>query len=350
MGNQKEVKLERWKIILLVVLLLLFVVVIGAVMYWEHVILPQNSAEAGADALQTMPTTQTMESTPLVTEAPTEATEPTVPAETLIKDGMVRLMLVGQDTRDDGSRERSDTMILCVFDTNAKKLTMISFLRDIYLPIPGHSSSRLNASYSWGGFDLLNSTLKQNFGVEVDGDIELNFYGFMDLIDYLGGVDIELTAKEANYLNNRNFSDIGGTNDWTLHEGMNHLDGTQALAYSRVRQIDSDFYRTERQRNVLIAILERFKTASVEELINAMDMLLNESVSNLSDDMLLGYALELYPMLAECEVVTQHIPADGTWKYATIKGMSVIDVDLEANREICAQLMSPETDDQPDAE
>lgn len=270
---------------------------------------------------------------PVRTDPPTEAvTEPTAPAERRI----VNMLLVGQDRREDEGRGRSDSMILCNFDTGTKTLTMVSFLRDIYLEIPGRSSNRLNAAYSWGGIDLLNKTLEQNFGVQTDVQIEIDFSGFQTMIDYLGGVDIELTADEAEYINNSR-----GT---ALTAGVNHLDGDLALVYSRIRYLDSDFGRTARQRNVLTALLEQFGDASFQSMLNALDVFLLESESNLSDDALLSLMLELYTMLRDCTVASHQIPADGTYSYQTIKGMSIIKVDLEANTRLLEEWL-PYADD-----
>ena len=154
--------------------------------------------------------------------------------------------------------------------------------------------------------------------------IEIDFSGFQTMIDYLGGVDVTLTAEEAEYINNSR-----GT---ALTAGVNHLDGDLALVYSRIRYLDSDFGRTARQRNVLKALLEQFGGASLQEMLNALDVFLVESESNLTDEELLGLMLELYTMLRDCTVVSYQIPADGTYRYQTIRGMSVIQADLEANR------------------
>ena len=115
-------------------------------------------------------------------------------------------------------------MILCSIDPDTKQISMISFLRDRYVQIPGgYSDNRLNAAYVFGGFPLLMDTLQTNFGVSIDGCFEVDFSGFQSVIDILGGVDIEMTSKEARTIN------IG------TEAGVYHLDGTKALAYSRIR-------------------------------------------------------------------------------------------------------------------
>lgn len=314
-------KKRSWNLRISIILIVLFLGFLVGVMLWEHSSSDGNAATEPSSA----PTDTTAESVE-TTETQPPTTE--LPEETLpeFEARQINFLLVGRDWHGEGENGRSDTMILCSVDTGAKTVTMISFLRDIYLPIPGYGSNRLNAAYSWGGTELLKETLKENFDVEVDVSLEIDFDGFEALIDYLGGVDVELTDREANYLNNGH--------GWQLTAGTNHLDGAQALAYSRIRYLDSDFVRTQRQQNVLTALLQSFRSASVQEMLGAVDAFLDLSTSDHTDEELLGYALELYSILSECEVISGRIPADGTYSYKTIRGMSVIEVDFDENKEL----------------
>ena len=182
-------------------------------------------------------------------------------------------------------------------------------------------------------FHMLIETMEENFGVTVDVTLEIDFDGFETLIDLLDGVDIDLTAEEAGHMNRGH--------GWSLTEGTNHLNGEQALAYSRIRKLDSDFGRTERQRNVLTALMQKYRSASLQEMLNVADAFLDQSTSNRTDNELLGYALELYPTLAEASLVSHQVPAEGTWNYVTIRGMSVISVDLEENSLLLKELLEP---------
>lgn len=321
MNEKKKKKSGLFNILFSGILLALFLIFLVGVFLWQNrrpeLPGPTETSESQSQTVQTDPTEPT--------QMPTEATQPPAAPR------RVNFLLVGRDWHSEGENGRSDTMILCSMDTGAKTVKMVSFLRDLYLPIPGHGSSRLNASYSWGGAELLKQTLDQNFGVTVDVNLEIDFDGFETMIDYLGGVDITLTDREAAYLN-RNYG-------WTLTEGPAHLDGEQALAYSRIRHIDSDFVRTLRQQNVLTALLERFRTATLQEVLSTLDLFLDQSTSNLTDEELLVLMLELYPMLKDSALTGHQVPADGTYSYATIRGMSVIEADLDANRAILAQLL-----------
>lgn len=317
----KKKKMSRLNITVSLVLLAVFVAFLAGVMIWERsrpgVNAPTENQPAGSTAAM---------ETAIPTTLPPETTLPEFAAR------RINFLLVGRDWHGEGENGRSDAMILCSVDTGEKTVTMISFLRDIYLKIPGHGSNRLNAAYSWGGAELLKETLKENFDVDVDVTLEIDFEGFEATIDYLGGVDIALTDQEAAYLNK--------TYDWSLSGGTCHLNGEEALAYSRIRFLDSDFVRTERQRNVLVALMEKYKTATLQEMLLATDEFLDQSTSDHTDDELLGYALELHAMMQGSTVTTHRVPADGTYSYETIRGMSVIDVDLEENKELLHNLLS----------
>lgn len=245
----------------------------------------------------------------------------TEPVDTIAADeNLVTIMLIGQDARPGESRARSDTMILATFDTEHKKIYLTSFLRDLYVQIPGYEDTRLNHAFAYGGMTLLSETMSANFGVQIDNSVVVNFDSFTDVIDALGGVDIELSSAEAKIVG--------------VGSGMQHLNGTQALEYARIRKIDNDFGRTERQRKVLSAIFQSAKSMSLDQingLVNTIFPLVSTNMSNMD---IVGYVAELLPMLADAEFITYSIPADGTYSFNKIRGMSVIVADMEANRQI----------------
>lgn len=259
---------------------------------------------------------------------PEDVTLPETPVD-LVDNGknVVHILLVGQDTYSKTSRSRTDSMILCTINRSAKTVTLTSFMRDMYVRIPGYYSHRMNTAYVLDGFTALYDTLEFNFGVVVEHGVAVNFASFKEVIDTVGGVDVELTGSEARHLNGQNW-------DWSLREGVNHLDGEQALAYSRIRKLDSDFNRTSRQRAVMLALFERAKTLSVTELLDLADVLFPMVVTDMSNADILSLAMELAPMLSELSVVTQRIPADGEYDSVMIDGMAVLLPDLEANRQI----------------
>lgn len=263
------------------------------------------------------------------------------PSEIVEGEHIVNILLIGQDRRPGQGRQRSDSMILCTLNTQTKKLTMTSFLRDMYVQIPGYRNNKINACYQIGGSKLLNECLRLNFAVEVDHNIEVDFDGFMGLIDLVGGVDIELTAAEASYLNKRGNWDLTGNDGWTLQKGMNTLNGAQALAYSRIRAIGTDFQRTERQRKVLTVLLEKVKDLSLSQMTKLIDQMVPMIATDMEMSDMVGYATMLVQMFSEMEVESLRIPANGTYSYADFKGAGdSIVVDFDTNRKILADALT----------
>ncbi len=249
-------------------------------------------------------------------------------------DNIVNIMLIGQDARDGVVRARSDTMILLTLNKDTKTITMTSFLRDLYVKIPGYDDNKMNAAYAFGGMSLLDKTLEQNFGVQVDGYVEVDFSRFAEVIDLLGGVDLELREDEAATVNY-------ATGRYALGKGMMHLDGEQALAYSRIRHLDADadFSRTNRQRKVINALIEKFRNTKLTTLLGLLDDLLPMIATDMSNKEMIDLATDLFPMLADCTIVSQRIPADGAYELATIRGMSCVVADMDAARKLLEETL-----------
>ena len=266
-------------------------------------------------------------------------TIPSQPAGSLQTEGIINIMLIGEDRRPGQGRQRSDSMILCSFNTKTNTITMISFLRDTYIPqIPGFKAEKLNAAYAKGGVNMLDQTMAAYFGVHVDANIAVQFDGFKGIIDMLGVVDIELTKKEVNHLNQN--ADIYG-NSWNLKVGMNHLNGEQALAYSRIRKIDMDAMRAQRQRKVLTALINAYKSKPVGEMLTlASDILKTGFVqTDMTSSEVLSYVSQLFPMLATATINSQQIPAEGTYSSVNVGNVTATKVcDFEVNRKILEKI------------
>lgn len=263
------------------------------------------------------------------------------PAQEISGENIIQILLIGQDARPGEGRQRSDAMILCTINKSKKTLTLTSFMRDMYVQIPGYGGNKLNAAYQFGGMPLLDQCLYESFGIQVDGNIEVDFDGFMEVVDILGGVDVELTATEASYLNRHREE-----GDWYLREGVNHLDGEQALAYSRLRKINAeadgtgeksyaDYGRTNRQRRVLMAMFEKVASMGLDD-VDKVIPLVNKLTEHVATDMdstqILRYVQELLPIFSQLQVDNLRIPIEGGYYSAYVGSKDVLVPDLEANR------------------
>ncbi len=249
------------------------------------------------------------------------------------------LLLVGVDTRHNSFSGRSDAMILVSINQESKKIVMTSLLRDIYVSIPGHGSNRLNAAYAYGGTELLTETIQANFGIEVDRCAVVNFFFVMDLIDALGGVELDVTADEIRVMNSyiKGHNKLKGLPKSTdiLDQGdagMMHLNGSQALAYTRVRYVGSDFARTGRQRELIMTCLEQVKGKSILEIHGLLEEFLPRVRTDLTEGECVSLLL-LFTEISSYEMVSLSLPVDGTWNNANINGMSVLTVDFAENAE-----------------
>lgn len=261
-------------------------------------------------------------------------TEPSKPVEK--PKHIINILLIGQDRTVPGVRARSDSMILVTFNTSAKTVNFTSFLRDAYVQIPGYAANKLNHAYQYGGMELLNKTLKVNYGVDVDGDVEINFDSFKTIIDMLGGVDVTMTEPEIKYMNE--------CTNWGLKVGINHLNGEQALFFSRLREIDSDYHRSERQRAVLMALVKAYKDKPVSEMLDLLDDMMGLVTTNMSNNQMWNYGLKVVTMLAGATYGSQRLPADGTFSSGNVqvrpglKAWFQYNIDFEANRKILQRI------------
>ncbi len=332
-------------IVLCVVLGLILLVMACATVYADHLmglvnrVIPGQEETLSQEELDLLFADETLASGET---APPEVDEGTIDWGNVdvveSSDNIVNILLIGQDAREGWGRSRSDSMILLTFNKEKKTITMTSFLRDLYVKIPGYVDNKMNAAYPAGGMELLNEVLKVNFGVQVDGNVEVDFSHFSDVIELLGGVEIDLRNDEANYINNKLGREGIAS---SLTSGMQLLNGKQALWYSRIRYLDadSDFSRTNRQRKVINSLIEKFRESNLTTLLGLLDDLLPMITTDMSNSDILSYATELFPMLSECTVISQRIPADGEYSLGTIREMSVVIADMDAARELLRQTL-----------
>lgn len=269
------------------------------------------------------------------TEPSTLGTEPAVetttePLETTEPDygesgKIVNILLVGQDSRPGEDHKLADSIILITLNKETKTLTTTSFLRDSYVKLPnyyrGHTCgwNRINTAYAlgygWfgdaGAMDMLNVTIQNNFGVEIDGNVEVSFDAFISVIDYLGGLEVDLGQEEVDYMNG--VADVHGTRH--LEVGTNLLTGSEALDYARMRHMnagDSDIKRAGRQRGVIEKVFNECKSKSLLELNKLLDEVLPMVITNITPEDMKMYISELLPYIFEVEFVSNQCPVEGS--------------------------------------
>ena len=238
-------------------------------------------------------------------------------------DGVVNILLVGQDTRGE-QRQRSDSMIILSINKNTKQMTMVSVMRDLYVQIPGYSDNRINSAYAFGGFELLDATIEQNFGVVIDYNVEVNFNGFKDIVDKVGGIDVDLTEEEVEYMNSAKFvHTMNYKGKQNFKTGTNHLDGAQALCYARIRRVGDDFARTQRQRTIIQTVYKKAKEESWTKLLGIYESVADDLTTDMDPLQLVSIAFSGYDMGLD-SLNSYRVPSDGSYRNETINRMMVL--------------------------
>lgn len=191
---------------------------------------------------------------------------------TNLPDHVINILLIGIDTReaattsDSENAARGDVQMILSINTQTGELKMTSIQRDTYVDIPGYKKgNRINTAYQFGGGQLAMRTINKNFEMNIQNYVSINFYGLASIIDAIGGIDINLTKREAGAINAYlkkhppKYDNTDGKSRKALKReaGTQHLDGVQAVMYARLREIDNDFARTARQRHLMELLLEK---------------------------------------------------------------------------------------------
>ena len=255
---------------------------------------------------------------------------------------MDNILLVGLDRRDKSWAGNSDAMILLSINHKQKKIHMISFMRDLYADIPDHGVHKLNSACAYGGCPLLVTTIEQNYKVNIDNYISVDFDGLISIIDSMGGVQLDVSDAEAEWANGY-ILDMANTRgeDPTPHYfnggGTYLCDGYQATAYSRIRHIgNSDYERTERQRFVLSQIMSRVKSMNAQELNAFIRGALPYITHNIDSLSMISLMAQL-PSYRDFELVQSRVPYDGL--YST-QNEILVPVQPDTNNRIQEELNS----------
>lgn len=250
-----------------------------------------------------------------------------VDSSSLMHDSNVtNILLIGVDGSSSDTSLRSDTMLLVSIDRNNKKIKLTSFLRDTWAVIPSNKAySKLNAACSYGGAQLVLDTIEYNYNVEIDHYMLVGFDMFSTIIDSVGGIEVEVTEKEAEFMR----ATAKVTRNIQSGESV-HMDGAQALVYCRIRKLDSDFMRTYRQRKVITALIDKAKSTDLLSLKNLADTVLPMVQTDISPMELTKLIFGAAKFIGY-DIKSERVPNDDTWSYKTIRGQSVIVTDFDAN-------------------
>ena len=259
--------------------------------------------------------------------------------ESLPTDEWINVLLLGSDERVPGQSTRTDSMIICSVNTKTGAVKLASIMRDTAVTFPevggGKDFYRVNAANYFGGERLAIRTVNRMLGMNIQYYVRVNFFGFQEVAQLVGGIDLDITENEKNEINNRvwevhKLAVRSGIDDSKLplerleQYGENvHLDGRQALAYARIRKLDSDYARTDRQRKVLVALLEKVRGANMTTLLSLVGTALPYVYTNLDGSAILSIA----PTVTGSDlsnVETLRLPLQGTYVQDTRGGQDML--------------------------
>ena len=265
----------------------------------------------------------------------------------LSSDNVLNILLFGQDSpATEEDHGRSDTTILLSIDNVNKKLKLTSFQRDTYVSIPGYGDNKINSAFTYGGERLSIDTIETNFGVKVDKYATVDFSSFRQVIEALGGVDIELTQEEIKYVNaqidvNDQLDDTSFIEyDESKDKQMVHLDGYQALWYARDRGEEAlggnpeysfsgdDWDRTQRQRNLIETIIKNLRQEkNLTDLVAIANKIGPLVTTNLKKGDITFLVSNIMTYI-NYDIEEMSLPTGDTWRYGkTDDGQSVIVID-----------------------
>ncbi|MBR6872832.1 MAG: LCP family protein [Ruminococcus sp.] len=267
----------------------------------------------------------------------------------LHSDDVLNILLIGSDTRDSEERGRTDSLILLSVDKSNKRTTMTSFMRDCYVTLPEYDldgdgsfygagdKCKLNAAYVYGGAELLMDTIEYNFDVAVDKYIYIDFFSFIDIIDAVGGIDLDVTDEEAVGMQdpmreqNRYLGNEYGTDYLTKGGSKLHLNGNQALGYARLRYVgNADFQRTERQRTVISKLLETARSSGIFTLDKFASAICSHIETNMTKWEIYKLCYRV-PFIVKYETKQLRVPSDEEYSYGSgWDGSSVLAIDYPA--------------------
>ncbi|MEW8955885.1 LCP family protein [Clostridium sp.] len=249
-------------------------------------------------------------------------------------EGITNILLVGIDARDINEPSRSDAIIIATIDNNNKNLKFTSIMRDSYVEIKGLGETKINAAYAKGGVALLIDTIERNFNLKLDKYVVVNFFGFQDIVDALGGVEVDIKDYEVEEIN-KYIGEVNESKSPKIEKsGINYLDGQGALAYTRIRNVgDGSYERTKRQREVMKLIAYKLKDISLVQYPYVLGKISNYIKTNIEPMNMInyGYTVSKFDPL---KIEQLQIPVNELSYGSVYKGSWVILMDKKQNSNI----------------
>lgn len=212
-------------------------------------------------------------------------------------EGITNVLLIGVDARNLDEPCRSDSMIIATLDNNNKKVKLTSLFRDTLVDIPGHGEAKLNAAYMLGGPELLMKTVKETYNVSIDKYIIINFWGFETIVDYIGGIEVDVKDYQLEELNKYIGESTGGNDCPVEKVGIQTLNGKQALSYARIRyNVGDEYERTDRQREVIFKVIEKLQNTKPSKYLGIMNTMLEYIKTNIDPLEALNMAYTIYKL------------------------------------------------------
>ena len=335
MHSKAKKKPRGWLIALLTLLILFLILAAGAALFVNSKLslidYSDGSLENPAPAEESGEEDLSVDLTGLEMKEP-----PALPqGEATADDNILNVLILGTDERTvDFSSARADAIILLSLDLKENTAKLVSLERGMGVPI---LEGEYEGEYDWlthcfryGGASLMLKEVQTCFNVDVSHYVRLNFTSVKTIVDLLGGIDVELSYKEASYLNSAGLG---------LREGVNHLNGEAALAYARLRAIDSDWTRIKRQRTVIQACMNSIKGADVKTLNCLCDAILPYVQTNFTKLEILRLMAQL-PNFLGVQFEQMTIPVEGTYGGMTgLQGRGLFAVDFETNSQILREFL-----------
>ncbi len=252
-------------------------------------------------------------------------------SDVIMDQSVYNIVLAGVDRDDKTWNGNADSVMLVSLNNDKKRASVISLMRDTYVEIPGHDYNKLNSAYAYGGGPLLCDTIEENFRIPVERYAAVDFENLVDIVDALGGVELEWTANEIEVANGyikdmcERVLDISYEEHAIMDEpGLLLSDGVQAVAYARNRFVgNSDYTRTQRQRYVIQQMIEKIKTLSSTQLLSFVQEVLPLVTHNLPEDEIWSLVWDA-PAILKYDIVMDRVPYDGQYDEIEVDGQGML--------------------------